>query len=52
LGMVEGTYGLVVVVADGLAHELRHPVVLAVLRLNSGDYERHVGVLCCCESAD
>lgn len=31
MGLGEGTYGLVVVVADGLAHELSGPVVVAVL---------------------
>lgn len=46
------TYVLVVTVAEGLAHELAHPVViLTVLGLQTGDYERHVVVLCSCEAA-
>lgn len=41
----DGTYGLVVVVAEGLAHELASPVLaLAVFGLDTGDYERHVDV--------
>ena len=39
-----GTYGLVVRVAQLLAHELAHPVVagVSVLGLQTGDYERHL----------
>lgn len=40
------------VVAEGLAHKFGRPVVVAVLGLDSGDYERHGGVLCCCEAAE
>jgi len=38
------TYDFIVLVAELLAHELAHPVVLrvAVLGLQTGDYERHV----------
>jgi hypothetical protein len=36
-----------VAVAERLAHELAHPVVvLAVLGLEAGDYERHFGGWC------
>lgn len=38
------TYGLVVRLADRLAHQLRGPVVIAVLGLNAGDYEGHLGM--------
>ena len=40
------------VVTERLAHELAHPViVLAILGLETGDYERHVVLLCCGEAA-
>ena len=46
------TYGLVVRVAERLAHQLGGPIfALAVLGLNTGDYERHVCGLCCGEAA-
>lgn len=46
------TYGLVVRVAERLAHQLGGPVfALAVLGLNTGDYERHVCGVCCGEAA-
>jgi hypothetical protein len=46
----KGTYGLVMIVAQRLAHELRCPVVLAVFGLDTGDYEGH-DVCCVCEAA-
>jgi hypothetical protein len=42
------TYGLVVRVAERLAHQLGGPVLaFAVLGLNAGDYERHGCGVCC-----
>jgi hypothetical protein len=46
------TYGLVVRVAERLAHQLGGPVLaLAVLGLNTGDYEGHGCVVCCGKTA-
>lgn len=46
------TYRLAVAVAERLAHQLAHPVVvLAVLGLQAGDYERHVEVVGCDKAA-
>jgi hypothetical protein len=43
----EGTYHLVVLLANLLARELAHPVVATVVGHDTWDYERHV---CSCES--
>lgn len=49
---MKATYGLVVRVAKRLAHQLGGPVLaLAVLGLNTGDYEGHSCVVCCSETA-
>jgi hypothetical protein len=49
---VKATYGLVVRVAERLAHQLGGPVfAFAVLGLNAGDYEGHGCVVCCSETA-
>ncbi len=47
------TYGLVVCVTQRLAHELAGPVfTVAILGLQTGDYERHVDVVCSGKTAD
>ena len=44
---MKATYSLVVRIAERLAHQLGGPVfALAVLGLQTGDYERHVGGGC------
>ena len=47
------TYHLVALVAELLAHELAHPVILVtVFGLQTGDYERHVEGGCLDKGAD
>ena len=49
---VKATYSLVVRVAERLAHQLGGPVfALAVLGLQTGDYERHACGVCCSKTA-
>ena len=49
---VKATYSLVVRVAERLAHQLGGPVfALAVLGLQTGDYERHGCGVCCSKTA-